>query len=42
VSEEVHPDLHREVSEALAAVLDGRWPASTMNLDVVPKTPLRR
>ncbi|HEY3230787.1 MAG TPA: C-terminal binding protein [Roseiflexaceae bacterium] len=41
-SEEVHPDLHREVSEALAAVLDGRWPASTMNLDVVPKTPLRR
>src|SRR6266540_2148298 len=42
VSEEVHPDLHREVSEALAAVLDGRWPASTMNLDVMPKTPLRR
>jgi D-3-phosphoglycerate dehydrogenase / 2-oxoglutarate reductase len=41
-SEEVHPDLHREVSAAAAAVLDGRWPASVMNPDVVPKVPLRR
>jgi D-3-phosphoglycerate dehydrogenase / 2-oxoglutarate reductase len=41
-SEEIFPDLHREVSAAAAAVLDGRWPPSMMNPDVVPKTPLRR
>jgi phosphoglycerate dehydrogenase-like enzyme len=41
-SEEIYADLHREVSEALAAMLDGRWPAATMNPNVVPKTPLRR
>jgi D-3-phosphoglycerate dehydrogenase len=41
-SEEVIPDLHREVAEAVAAVLDGRWPPSVMNPDVVPKQPLRR
>ena len=41
-SEEVYPELHREVSEAAAAVLEGRWPASTMNPTVVPKKPLRR
>jgi D-3-phosphoglycerate dehydrogenase / 2-oxoglutarate reductase len=40
-SEEVHPDLHREVSAAAAAVLDGRWPPSVLNPDVVPKVPLR-
>jgi phosphoglycerate dehydrogenase-like enzyme len=41
-SAEVLPDLHREVSAAAAAVLDGRWPPSVMNPDVVPKAPLRR
>jgi D-3-phosphoglycerate dehydrogenase len=41
-SEEVHVDLHREVSAAAAAVLAGRWPEATMNRTVVPKKPLRR
>jgi D-3-phosphoglycerate dehydrogenase len=41
-SAEVIPDLHQEVSAAAAAVLDGRWPPSVMNPDVVPKVPLRR
>jgi D-3-phosphoglycerate dehydrogenase len=34
--------LHREVAAAVEAVLDGRWPAATVNPQVVPKTPLRR
>lgn len=34
------PDLHAEVASALAAMLAGRWPASTMNLDVMPRLPL--
>jgi D-3-phosphoglycerate dehydrogenase len=34
------PDLHAEVAGALAAVLAGRWPASTMNPDVKPMVPL--
>jgi len=41
-SAEVLPDLHQEVCVAAAAVLDGRWPPSVMNPDVVPKVPLRR
>jgi D-3-phosphoglycerate dehydrogenase / 2-oxoglutarate reductase len=41
VAEEALPDLHREVAAAAAAVLDGRWPPSVMNPDVVPKQPLR-
>jgi D-3-phosphoglycerate dehydrogenase / 2-oxoglutarate reductase len=39
-SEEVIPDLHREVCDAFAAVLDGFWPPSVMNPGVVPKLPL--
>lgn len=42
VSAEALPDLQQEVSAAAAAVLDGRWPPSVMNPDVVPKVPLRR
>jgi D-3-phosphoglycerate dehydrogenase / 2-oxoglutarate reductase len=34
------PDLHAEVASALAAMLAGRWPASTMNPDVMPRLPL--
>jgi D-3-phosphoglycerate dehydrogenase / 2-oxoglutarate reductase len=34
------PDLHAEVAAALAAMLAGRWPASTMNPDVTPRLPL--
>ena len=34
------PDLHAEVASALAARLAGRWPASTMNPDVMPRLPL--
>ncbi len=34
------PDLHAEVAGALAAVLAGRWPASTMNPGVTPQFPL--
>ncbi|MFL5807325.1 MAG: C-terminal binding protein [Roseiflexaceae bacterium] len=41
-SAEVLPDLHREVSAAVAAVLDDRWPPSVMNPGVVPKQPLTR
>jgi D-3-phosphoglycerate dehydrogenase / 2-oxoglutarate reductase len=41
-SAEVLPDLHQEVCAAATAVLDGRWPPSVMNPDVVPKVPLRR
>jgi D-3-phosphoglycerate dehydrogenase len=41
-SQEILPDLQHEVSAAAAAVLDGRWPESTMNPDVVPKIALRR
>jgi D-3-phosphoglycerate dehydrogenase len=41
-SEEIFPDLHREVGAAVAAILDDRWPAATINPDVVPKAPLRR
>jgi D-3-phosphoglycerate dehydrogenase len=40
-SEEVIPDLHREVCDAFAAVLDGFWPPAVMNPGVVPKLPLR-
>lgn len=40
-SQEVEPDLHHEVSAALAAVLAGRWPPSVMNPAVIPKQPLR-
>lgn len=39
-SEEVHPAVHREVAQSVAAVLAGRWPAATMNPTVVPKKPL--
>ena len=35
------PDLHAEVTSALAAVLAGRWPASTMNPAVTPRLPLQ-
>jgi D-3-phosphoglycerate dehydrogenase len=38
-SEEVHPAVHREVAQSVAAVLAGRWPAATMNPAVVPKLP---
>jgi D-3-phosphoglycerate dehydrogenase len=41
-SEEIFPDLHAEVSAAVAALLDGRWPPSVMNPGVVPKVPLTR
>jgi D-3-phosphoglycerate dehydrogenase len=41
-SAEIFPDLHNEVAEALAAVLDGRWPPSVMNPTVVPKLALTR
>jgi D-3-phosphoglycerate dehydrogenase len=41
-SEEIFPDLHSEVSAAVAAVLGGRWPPSVMNPDVVPKVRLTR
>jgi D-3-phosphoglycerate dehydrogenase / 2-oxoglutarate reductase len=41
VAEEALPDLHREVAEAAAAVLEGHWPPSVMNPGVVPKQPLR-
>ena len=41
-SEEVHPAVHREVSQSVAAVLAGRWPAAGMNPTVVPKKPLVR
>jgi D-3-phosphoglycerate dehydrogenase len=34
------PDLHAEVASALAAMLAGRWPGSTMNPDVMPRLPL--
>ncbi|MBK9945017.1 MAG: C-terminal binding protein [Kouleothrix sp.] len=39
-SEQIGPDVHREVSAAVAAVLAGRWPPSVMNPGVVPKQPL--
>jgi D-3-phosphoglycerate dehydrogenase len=41
-SQEVLPDLHDEICEALAAALDGRWPTAVMNPEVVPKQPLRK
>jgi D-3-phosphoglycerate dehydrogenase len=41
-SEEIFPDLHGEVSAAVAAVLGGRWPPSVMNPNVVPKVRLTR
>jgi D-3-phosphoglycerate dehydrogenase len=41
-SEEVNPEVHQEVSAAAAAILDNRWPAATMNPNVIPKLPLRR
>ncbi len=41
-SEEVTPAVHREVAEAVTALLRGAWPAATMNPDVVPKVELRR
>jgi D-3-phosphoglycerate dehydrogenase len=41
-SEEVIPDLHREVCDAVEAVLGGQWPPSVMNPTVVPKLPLRK
>jgi D-3-phosphoglycerate dehydrogenase / 2-oxoglutarate reductase len=41
-SEEVHPAVHREVAQSVAAVLAGRWPGATMNPTVVPKKPLHR
>ena len=41
-SEEVHPAVHREVAQSVAAVLAGRWPAAAMNPTVVPKKPLIR
>jgi D-3-phosphoglycerate dehydrogenase / 2-oxoglutarate reductase len=41
-SEEVHPEIHREVALSVAAVLAGRWPTATMNPMVVPKKPLIR
>jgi D-3-phosphoglycerate dehydrogenase / 2-oxoglutarate reductase len=40
-SAEIFPDLHAEVSAAVAAVLDNRWPPSVMNPGVVPKRALR-
>jgi D-3-phosphoglycerate dehydrogenase len=36
------PDLHAEVASAVAAVLAGRWPASTMNPTVTPQLLLQR
>jgi D-3-phosphoglycerate dehydrogenase len=41
-SAEIFADLHREVAESVAAILDGRWPAATMNPSVTPRQPLRR
>jgi len=41
-SEEIHPAVHREVAQSVAAVLAGRWPAAAMNPTVVPKKPLIR
>ena len=41
-SEAVTPTAHRQVADAMASVLRGEWPASTMNPSVVPKQPLRR
>ena len=35
------PALQCEVAEAVTALLDGRWPAGTLNPQVVPKQPLR-
>ena len=34
------PDLHAEIAGAVAAVLAGRWPASTMNPEVRPRATL--
>lgn len=40
-SEDSIVQLHREAAAAVEAVLDGRWPAATVNPRVVPKKPLR-
>jgi D-3-phosphoglycerate dehydrogenase len=40
-SEESVPDLQHEVAAAVEAVLAGRWPRSTLNPTVVPRTPLQ-
>jgi phosphoglycerate dehydrogenase-like enzyme len=39
-SEESEAQLHLEVADALESFLRGRWPRSTINPEVVPKTPL--
>ena len=36
------PDLHAEVAAALAAMLAGRWPVSTMNPDVTQRLSLQK
>jgi D-3-phosphoglycerate dehydrogenase len=41
-SYEVYPTLHQEVTDAMVAVLENRWPKSVMNPDVKPKVPLMR
>jgi D-3-phosphoglycerate dehydrogenase len=41
-SEDAFSYLHQEVADAVAAVLDHRWPAGTVNPQTAPKKPLRR
>jgi D-3-phosphoglycerate dehydrogenase len=41
-SSDVIADLHREIAESIAAILDDRWPVAVVNPAVVPRRALRR
>jgi phosphoglycerate dehydrogenase-like enzyme len=41
-SHDVIADLHREIAESIAAILDDRWPSAVVNPTVIPRRALRR